>query len=110
MGFAITRHDNGIAAVLHVIADMVLDTARLRHTAGRNDDHGSIGEVERLGLIDRLHVFQTAEGERILVRLHNTLYRLVEIVGVVFDHFGRFNTQGYPQNNPDPEACSPPPS
>ena len=50
--FAVTRKQNGIPAVFNIVAYMMLYPACIRHTAGRNDHHRTVPEIQQFRFID----------------------------------------------------------
>src|SRR6185437_13375284 len=89
----IADEQDGIAAILYAVADMMFHSAGISHSAGGDDDTGFVVIVEQLGLLHRLYVFESFEHEWVFIGLEQLLHILIEILGVAFDDVGRGHTQ-----------------
>ncbi len=49
----IPNNQNGVRGIFEPMHKMVLNTAKLAHAIGGNDNHRAFGEIERLRLVDR---------------------------------------------------------
>jgi hypothetical protein len=59
-------HDR-VLRILDRVDEVVLNPPRLAHAVGRYDDHGPLGVVEALGILDRAREAELVEPEGILV-------------------------------------------